>query len=359
MATFTSAFLGEVQHPKNTLHEYLTTFRNKCQADILSWLDNWTRTKRSQGKEDWIWLVTSKLATELGYCKDTIIRHLDKLLNLGVIDRKKALRWSCDQAYEYRIVSEKLSGLVQQEEKQTIDSLITDHPQSDNRPSIVQNPTTYTNSCITHTELTHTTNSAAVEEKQIEEQPHEETRGRNSNVVDDSCSPPTCSGLSDGVLHPLKKITKITEDSSTPGITDEASPSAEEIKDVEIELRRLSPDININPQVKSAIRSFWHNVPAGLARVKTAIAQGWCKQPTGLFVQTLKNGASRDEEAVVVTKEYPRPTLEQLNQLGELGELVYTKFNEPGYPEVLTIKILGKNELLPWWVVLGICLEPE
>jgi hypothetical protein len=38
-----------------------------------------------------------------------------------------------------------------------------------------------------------------------------------------------------------------------------------------------------------------------------------------------------------VNKEYPRPTLEQLNQLGEMGELVYTKLNEPGYPEVMAL----------------------
>jgi hypothetical protein len=41
--------------------------------------------------------------------------------------------------------------------------------------------------------------------------------------------------------------------------------------------------------------------------------------------------------ASVVSKEYPRPTLEQLNQLGEMGELVYTQLNEPGYPEVVAV----------------------
>jgi hypothetical protein len=71
-----------------------------------------------------------------------------------------------------------------------------------------------------------------------------------------------------------------------------------------------------------------------------------------LFVQTLKNGASGDEEVVVVAKEYPHPTLEQLNQLGEMGELVYTKLNEPGYPEVVAVNT-GRG-VLPWWVVLGV-----
>jgi hypothetical protein len=56
-----------------------------------------------------------------------------------------------------------------------------------------------------------------------------------------------------------------------------------------------------------------------------------------LFVQALKVGASGEQEAVAVSKEYPRPTFEQLNQLGERGELVYTGLNEPGYPEVLAL----------------------
>ncbi len=85
---------------------------------------------------------------------------------------------------------------------------------------------------------------------------------------------------------------------------------------------------------------------------QNAIAQGWCKQPTGLFVQALKIGTSEEQEAVVVNKEYPRPTLEQLNQLGEMGELVHTKLNEPGYPEVVAVNTA--TGVLPWWVVLKV-----
>jgi hypothetical protein len=130
-------------------------------------------------------------------------------------------------------------------------------------------------------------------------------------------------------------------------------PTSEEIGEVCIQLRRLSPEININLQVRSTIRSFWHNVPSALDRVKNAISEGWCKQPTGLFVQTLKNGVSpKQTEASVVAKEYPCPTLEQLNQLGEIGELVHTKLNEPGYPEVVAVNT--GNSILPWWVVLGV-----
>lgn len=128
MSHFTSAFLGEVQHPINILQEYLQAFGNKCQAAILVGLDNWTRTKRKEARSDWVWLVLSEIATELGYCKDTIFRHLQRLLELGVIERQQAHRWATDRAWKYRIVSSKLAEYIGLEENQTIDSDKSEHP---------------------------------------------------------------------------------------------------------------------------------------------------------------------------------------------------------------------------------------
>ena len=302
MSLFTSAFLGQVQHPINILQEYLAAFGNKCQAAILSWLDNWTRTKRKEAQSDWVWLVLSDLAAQLGYCKDTIFRHLQRLLELGVIERQRAKRWATDRAWKYRIVSQKLAQYIDLCENQTVDSNESEHRESVVSTSTVQN------------------------------QDNNIGSGSSLSYAQPQAEPPA--------VESKEIVEKLDE------------PTAEEIKEVCIQLRRLSPNISINPQVRSAIRSFWHNVPAGLARVKNAIAEGWCKQPTGVFVQTLKNGASRDEEVVVVAKEYPRPTLEQLNQLGEMGELVYTGLNEPGYPEVVAVNT-GRG-VLPWWVLLGV-----
>ena len=58
-------------------------------------------------------------------------------------------------------------------------------------------------------------------------------------------------------------------------------------------------------------------------------------------MQTLKDGVFGDGEAVVVASEYPRPTLLQLNHLGEMGELVYTKFDQPGDPDVVAVNTGG------------------
>ncbi len=55
-------------------------------------------------------------------------------------------------------------------------------------------------------------------------------------------------------------------------VEEQDEPTSEDIGEVCIQLRRLSPDISINLQVKSAIRSHWHNVPSALDRVKSAIS---------------------------------------------------------------------------------------
>lgn len=128
MSHFTSAFLGRVQHPINILQEYLQAFGNKCQAAILSWLDNWTRTKRKEAHSDWVWLVLQDLAAELGYGKDTIFRHLQRLLELWVIERQRAHRWATDRAWKYRIVSHKLAEYIGLCKNQTVDSDKSVHP---------------------------------------------------------------------------------------------------------------------------------------------------------------------------------------------------------------------------------------
>ncbi|NEP12016.1 MAG: winged helix-turn-helix transcriptional regulator [Symploca sp. SIO1A3] len=131
--TFTSSVLGEVQHPINILQEYMGAFKNKCQAAIVSWLDGWAYTKRSQGQDEWVWLTLSSLAKELGYCRDTIHVHLKKLLEAGVIERRLAKRWPTDRAWAYRLVEHQIIEKILPVENQTMDSQEPDNGQSENQ----------------------------------------------------------------------------------------------------------------------------------------------------------------------------------------------------------------------------------
>jgi len=61
--TFTSAVLGEVQHPTNIIRSIWKSLEElKCIALILSWLDGWIQTKLRQGKPPWVYIVSQELA---------------------------------------------------------------------------------------------------------------------------------------------------------------------------------------------------------------------------------------------------------------------------------------------------------
>lgn len=114
---FKSAILGAVAHPKNVLREYLTAFKNKCQADILSFVDGWIKTNRAKQKPDWVRLSASYLADNLGYCKKTVKTHLNKLVEMGVLVRDTLIKlYPCDTAYSYKINEAVLLGIVEKKQ---------------------------------------------------------------------------------------------------------------------------------------------------------------------------------------------------------------------------------------------------
>lgn len=119
MTTITSSgfftqVLGEVSHPINIVREYLEAFGNKCKAAIITWLDSWTRTKIAQGKDTWIWERQRNLAQELGYNKDTINIHLNKLIDDGIIEAALQTPNSCSRLLKYRLNIDNLAIFLDQ-----------------------------------------------------------------------------------------------------------------------------------------------------------------------------------------------------------------------------------------------------
>ena len=65
-------------------------------------------------------------------------------------------------------------------------------------------------------------------------------------------------------------------------------PSLHEIKEICTELKRL----RINPEpCLGVVKKHWGNVQGAIARVKEAVQEGWCNNPTGLFINSCKSGA--------------------------------------------------------------------
>lgn len=135
-------------------------------------------------------------------------------------------------------------------------------------------------------------------------------------------------------------------------VEENSQPTEEELSEALAEVRRLSPEIQINSVVQKAILNYWANFPAAVQRVKKAVRENWkVGNLTGLLIKSLKQPPEEAKQAASETKRYPRPSLEQLNILGSKGNIEYTRLNEPGYPEVVAVNGV------PWWNVLGLLLD--
>ncbi|PAX53447.1 hypothetical protein [Brunnivagina elsteri] len=65
------------------------------------------------------------------------------------------------------------------------------------------------------------------------------------------------------------------------------SPTKPEIREICTELKRLR--INPDPCL-GVIKKYWENVESAISRVKEAVKEGWCNNPTGLFINSCKSG---------------------------------------------------------------------
>lgn len=144
---FFTQVLGEVSHPINIVREYLEAFGNKCQAAIITWLDSWTRTKISQGKDTWIWERQRELAKQLGYNKSTINTHLNKLIDLRIIEVSVQTPNSCSRLLKYRLNIDNLSEFLAQSGFSSL-SRKSVHGKTETRTSKDGNPDTNLNSSL-------------------------------------------------------------------------------------------------------------------------------------------------------------------------------------------------------------------
>ena len=261
--TFTSAVLGQVQHPTNILTEYLSKFRGvkKFKAYILSWLDGWINSKLKKGLPPWVYVINQELAEALGCCRDTVFRHLKDLCEMGILRKTPYKRWATDNIWAYSIDFEKLKQeLAPPVDISTTENQIADSRKSDSRlPGFVQptaeNQTPY---------ISPIPNSSQVQPQ-----------------------------------HSLPAVVEIVKEEEQP-IPEQKSaipPTGEEFKNACTQISRLSPDVQTNLQVKAAIEKYWTNFPAALERLKIAVQENWRCNLTGVLVKALKEGVPSEDAA--------------------------------------------------------------
>ena len=284
MTSFTSATLGEIRPPLNIVREFLAIFkrRQKCKAAILSWLD----VKHYYGNF-WVRITFENLADDLGYCRETVSKHMKELIFDGLVEDKPSHRFPKDTASEYKLNLDKIRETIDYHrcEKNSVKA-------SDNLLEPAKEPAT------TKTSLkTSKSNNAAEEKRDIE--PVRDTITSKADTCEQTQTF-RCS-KQPGQMD-LNESTGFNDDKSSLDDVEVVmastfreqidrnifkSPKNCEIKVYCADLRRL----RINPDsCMGVIKKYWGNVAGAIARVKEAIKEGWCDNPTGLFLASCKNG---------------------------------------------------------------------
>ena len=263
MTSFTSASLGQINPPINILKEFLATFnrRQKCKAAILSWLDG----KHYYGKS-WVRITFENLANILGYCRETISKHMRELVFDGLVEDKPSHRFPKDTASEYRLNLENIVETIEFSRCEKTDAEVPDIPgECANNPSTSKTTIKFFKN-----------NNTAAEEEKVDE-PEQETQIPR---YDEQLEPVNST------QNPDASADKFPQ-SQVEVITTLENLGKSEIKEICAELKRLR--INPDPCL-GVIKKYWDYVNSAIARVKEAIHEGWCDNPTGLFINSCKNG---------------------------------------------------------------------
>ncbi|MBV6622504.1 MAG: winged helix-turn-helix domain-containing protein [Rivularia sp. (in: Bacteria)] len=263
MTSFTSASLGQINPPINILKEFLVTFnrRQKCKAAILSWLDG----KHYYGNS-WVRITFENLADILGYCRETISKHIRELVFDGLVEDKPSHRFPKDTASEYRLNLEKIIETIEFSQCENIDAEVPDiSGECANNP-----PTSKT------TIKFFENNNTAAEEDKVDEAEQETQIPRYDDKLEQVNSTQNTDSGVDNFPQSQVEVVSTSE-----------KPLKPEIKEICSELKRLR--INPDPCL-GVIKKYWDNVNSAITRVKEAIKEDWCDNPTGLFIASCKNG---------------------------------------------------------------------
>ncbi|MEH2393705.1 MAG: helix-turn-helix domain-containing protein [Nostoc sp.] len=337
MNNFASFTLGQISTPVNILKEFLEIFnrRHKCKAAILSWLDG----KHFYGQE-WVRTTNENLGETLGYCRETISKHLRELVTDKLIDELPAQYFPKDTANIYRlnpnwlppIEFEKsewaelskvlgfwkypdiLSKALFFEEATLQDELTLHYRHGDadakqttlgeaaptrrcekididrpkNEPINANNPPTLE----TNLNFFKNNNTDVAEKKEAMEEPEPDW---------ESIVAATNTWEQNQISHFVEKSEQVDSSDEIDPHDDSSSaleikavsnlislPTKNEIRETCTELKRLR--INPDPCL-GVIKKYWGNVAGAIVRVKEAIQEGWCDNPTGLFINSCQSGA--------------------------------------------------------------------
>ena len=308
--------------------DYVAIVKDRCAAMLLSILEGWTEWLKKRSRSVWVDLSGRELSEAVCglFSRKTFMKAGKLLIDLGLLARMQ--RNSSDRTYQYLLqlgtLQERLNLLV------------------------------FWNTAARYIKIAKTAatgNWLKFSEQWLQSLlGAKDPQGTLQDTAQNSSIVPAEPTLND-IEKPLKEITNTV---ATKNENEKPKPTPNQVEEACHEISRLSPSIRLNQRVENRISECWDNFPAALEHLKKVVRENWQCNWIGVFMNDLKLGVP-SEEIPPVAKEYPRPSLGQLDELSAMGEVVYTKLNEPGYPEILAVNT--GREVMPWWIALGVAVE--
>jgi hypothetical protein len=216
----------------------------------------------------WFWKTYQQWSEELQLSISTVRRVIGNLKQLGLIAVERLSAKTYYQANWYTLKIETFKALFQNEQ---IDAIASNNSICSKSKDDIKDYPSEENSPQQH--------FADVEEKEeVDYEPPQITHCAGDIKIVDSFS----SEDSNGGQFSGGEIEEENEVDTTLG-----EPNKSEIREICTELKKLR--INPDPCL-GVIKKHWENVAGAIARVKEAVNEGWCKNPTGLFINSCKSG---------------------------------------------------------------------
>lgn len=261
--------------------EYLDITNNFCAAKLIEYFRHWTEWKIANHRTPWIYQPLKRIYADLmGEHSIHVIRTAISLLeSLGILNRQKNPGNGQDKTWQYKLNLDVLHNLLEHRKLNSEPSEFTVEPQLNYNPHTSNPPQQHVD--VENIELPEVNWEAVERETDTWEQSQilgcvdelEEVPSDDESISSEDSSPPAT--LQNSIQNICTTTVLNVPETSSDNLT------TQQIKEVctELKLLRINPDICLG-----VVKKYWDNVAGALARVKEAINQGWCSNPTGLFI---------------------------------------------------------------------------
>ncbi|MDJ0801146.1 MAG: ArsR family transcriptional regulator [Calothrix sp. MO_167.B12] len=260
--------------------EYLDITGNFCAAKLIEYFKHWTNWKLKNHRTPWVYQPLRRIYADLmGEHSLHVIRAAIALLEkMGILEKQKNPGNGQDKTWQYKLHFDVLNQLLERRKFKNEPSTFNaeQHHRSDPKVSDPQQHA-----------AAEGENQEEVDWETVAKETETWEQSQITHYVNESEQVDLTNEINSGEDKlPQGQVEVIT--TSLKDVTTSNKPTKPEIKEVCNQLKRLR--INPDPCL-GVIKKYWGNVQGAIARVKEAIHEGWCENPTGLFINSCKSGA--------------------------------------------------------------------